>query len=92
VPGKFVAGGVYDPVEDEIIEGATLRLADASGGEVRVAETDGFGDFWFEDLPVAEYALTIEAEGFRVETVETIRTDADVNLGDIALTAEGVRA
>jgi Fe-S-cluster-containing dehydrogenase component len=91
IPGKFVAGGVYDPVADEIIEGATLRLADASGDE-RVAETDGFGDFWFEDLETGEYTLFVEADGFRTETIAAIRTEDDVNLGDIAMQAGEVRA
>jgi len=85
VPKKFVAGGVYDPVADEVIEDATVTLTAAAGGETRTLKSDGFGDFWFEGLEVGEYSLTIAAEGFAKATIAGIRTDSDVNLGDTPL-------
>ena len=48
------------------------------------ATTDGFGDFWLEDLPVGTFSLTISAGGKTV-TIDDISTEKDVNLGDIAL-------
>lgn len=81
LPKKFVAGTVYDPDNEEIIEGATCTL---SGDSTGTATTDGFGDFWFEGLDVGTFSLTIEAGG-KSKTIESISTEKDVNLGDIAL-------
>ena len=83
IPGKFVAGTIYDPVEKEVIIGATCNLS--SNGKKRTATTDGFGDFWFEGLEVGKYSLKIEAKGFATKTMDSISTERDVNLGDIPL-------
>jgi len=83
IPGKFVAGTVYDPVAKEVIIGAKCRLV--NGGKVWQTETDDFGDFWFRDLAVGVYELTIEARGFAVKTFASIRTGESQNLGDIPL-------
>lgn len=83
IPGKFVAGTVYDPVEKEIVEGAKCRLV--NGGKVYSTATDEYGDFWFNDLPVGLYDLTIEAKGFEIRVFKDIRTRECVNLGDIPL-------
>jgi hypothetical protein len=82
LPKKFIAGTVYDPVEKEVIVGASVTL---TGGESRYhAETDGFGDFWFEGLKVGRFDLFIESDGKSREFKE-ISTEKDVNLGDIPL-------
>ncbi len=47
--------------------------------------TDDFGDFWFKDLPVGSFDLTISAPGFQSKDFKGVRTDPDQNLGDIAL-------
>ena len=47
LPKKFVAGTVYDPVEKEVVIGATCTLKDADGKTTHTVETDDFGDFWF---------------------------------------------
>ncbi|MBR3398113.1 MAG: carboxypeptidase regulatory-like domain-containing protein [Lachnospiraceae bacterium] len=85
IPGRFIAGLVYDPVRKEIIEGAKCRLL--TGGRRRETTTDLFGDFWFEDLPAGVHDLYIEAEGYAVKKLEGIRTQEgkSVNLGDIAM-------
>jgi tetrathionate reductase subunit B len=83
IPKKFVAGTVYDPVEKEVIIGATCTLS--SKGKKRTATTDGFGDFWFEGLEVGKYSLKIEAKGFATRTIDAISTERDVNLGDMPL-------
>lgn len=83
IPGKFIGGTVYDPVEKEVVIGAKCRLI--SGGKVRMTETDGFGDFWFKDLPVGTFELVIEAAGFRPKRFEGLSTREAVNLGDIPL-------
>ncbi len=83
VPKKFIGGTVYDPVEKEIIKGATCTLTGA--GASRIETTDGFGDFWFEDLDVGTYSVEIEAEGFSPKAFVDVSTGEDVNLGDIPL-------
>ena len=84
IPGCFVGGLVYDPVEEEVIIGAkvTLTLTD---GTVYETVTDDFGDFWFKDLPEATGAVTIAADGYRQKTFEDIRTAQCPNLGDVPM-------
>jgi len=82
LPKRFIAGTVYDPVTEEIIEGATCTL---SGDGTGTATTDGFGDFWLEGLKVGTFSLKIEATGFATWTKDSISTEKDVNLGDIPL-------
>ena len=86
IPGQFVAGTVYDPVEEEVIIGAEVRLN--NGGKLWKTVTDNYGDFWFRDLDVGVYDLVIEAKGYQFKTIEGIRTRECVNLGDIALDKE----
>ena len=50
------------------------------------ATTDGFGDFWFRGLADgANFTLTIAAPGLATKTIDGIKTEKDVNLGDIGL-------
>ena len=82
LPKKFIAGTVYDPVKEEIVEGAVCTI---TGGEKKFKVlTDGFGDFWFDGLDSGQYSLKIEHE-HKVKQVNNIDTSKDVNLGDIAL-------
>jgi Fe-S-cluster-containing dehydrogenase component len=85
IPGMFIAGTVYDPVREEIIEGAACRLQ--SGGKTRRTATDEFGDFWFTDLPVGVFELAVDAKGYRTRVFAALRTEKSVNLGDIAMEA-----
>ena len=84
LPKKFIAGTVYDPKEEEVIIGATCTLTPQKG-TAQVAETDAYGDFWFEDLPDGLYDLEIK-NGKKVKTFAGLdAAAADINLGDIAL-------
>jgi Fe-S-cluster-containing dehydrogenase component len=83
IPGKFVAGTVYDPAAKEVIIGADCTLS--AGGQQMKVKTDDFGDFWFEGLAEGTYSLRIEARGFAAKTFDAISTAKDVNLGDIPL-------
>jgi tetrathionate reductase subunit B len=83
IPKKFIAGTLYDPVKKEVVIGATCTLT--GDGVTVTVNTDGFGDFWFEGLDVGGYALEISAPGFATKSFAAISTEADVNLGDIAL-------
>ena len=83
IPGKFIAGTVYDPVEKEVVIGARCLLT--SGGKILETYTDSYGDFWFRDLAVGKYNLTIQAPGFAPKYFYDLSTVQDVNLGDIPL-------
>lgn len=86
VPGQFIGGLVYDPVEKEVIIGAKCRLV--NGAKVWETVTDDYGDFWFKDLAIGRYQLYIEAPGFKRKVFEEIKTIECVNLGDIAMERE----
>jgi hypothetical protein len=81
LPKKFIAGTVYDPVEQEVVVGATCTLGGAGTGTVT---TDEWGDFWFEGLEAGTYTLTISANG-KTKTLADIDASKDIGLGDIAL-------
>jgi Fe-S-cluster-containing dehydrogenase component len=83
VPGQFIAGTVYDPAVNEIIENA--RVMAVTGGKVINAQTDDFGDFWLKDLAIGSYDITISAPGYAPKYFHGVRTDECINLGDIPL-------
>jgi tetrathionate reductase subunit B len=85
LPGQFIAGTVYEPVEKDILEGVVCTLTDLGSGESRTVETDGWGDFWFRNLGVGLFSLRIEAEGFEALALQSLDTRESINLGDIPL-------
>jgi len=84
IPGKFVAGTIYDPVKKEVIIGAACTLTDIKNNEKYTTVTDDFGDFWFEKLKESTYSLKIEKDG-KIHKIDSISTEKDVNLGDLPL-------
>lgn len=85
IPKTFVAGTLYDPVQKEVIIGATCTLTDTEHDKTVAVETDGFGDFWFEGLPdVGTYRLSFEKAG-KVKVITNIEVTRDLNLGDIPM-------
>ena len=85
LPRKFIAGTVYDPVEEEVVIGATCTLTPASGAKKTIA-TDNYGDFWFEGLPDGTFDLEIK-DGKKSKVFAGLDTAVeDINLGDIPLT------
>jgi tetrathionate reductase subunit B len=85
LPKKFIAGTLYDPVEEEVVIGAkaTLKAAD---GTTCATETDAYGDFWFEGIDSGVYDLELAHAGKVLTFSELDTTEVDVNLGDIPLT------
>lgn len=82
MPKKFIAATVFDPEADEVVEGAKVVVAGNAG--TYETETNNWGDFWLNDLPDADWALTIEKDGKSIEMqVSTI--EKDQGLPDIAL-------
>jgi Fe-S-cluster-containing dehydrogenase component len=84
LPKKFIAGTVYDPIEKEVVIGATVT-ATADDGAACSVVTDEFGDFWIRDIEPGTYVVSITADGFAPRLYEAVDTVRDVNLGDIAL-------
>ena len=87
IPGRFIAGTVYDPVEKEVVIGARCRAT--NGGKTIEVLTDEYGDFWFRDLAIGKYDIVIEAKGYEYKTFDAVDAKLDVNLGDIPLVRRG---
>jgi hypothetical protein len=86
LPKKFIAGTVYDPIEKEVIIGATCTLKETRGGKQYSVETDSYGDFWFDGLKDGKYNLKIK-KGKRARSFTGLNTaEKDINLEDIPLT------
>lgn len=86
LPRPFIAGAVYDPDVDECIEGAKVTAEDEETKATYTTVTDEFGDFWLRDLEWNHsYTIRIEKEGYETWVLSGVKTDKDVNLGDIAL-------
>jgi hypothetical protein len=86
IPGLFIGGTVYDPDEEEIIEGARCRLQ--SDDHTWLTATDAFGDFWFRDLQAGIFDLTVDSDGYQSRVFTALKAEQSVNLGDIALRRE----
>ena len=84
LPKKFIAGTLYEPVEEEVVIGATATLK-AADGTVKTTETDAYGDFWFEGIDDGVYSLELAAAGKTLAFADLDTTEADINLGDIPL-------
>lgn len=82
LPKRFIAGTVYDPQSEEIVEGAKVVASNADASFEAV--TDSWGDFWLNDLPEAEWDLSIECQGKSV-SMRVSTKEGDKGLGDIAL-------
>ncbi|UWG98818.1 carboxypeptidase regulatory-like domain-containing protein [Dehalobacter sp. DCM] len=84
LPKLFIGGEVWDPIADDIVEGAKVTLTGPNGF---TAETlsDDFGDFWFRQLNAGTYTLKIEAPGFQPVVKEAIALTDSLNIGDIPL-------
>lgn len=82
LPKKFIAGTVYDPTVNEIVEGASVIAAGDAG--MYSTTTDSWGDFWLRELPDADWTLTIEADG-KKKVMQVSTVEEDKGLGDIAL-------
>ncbi len=85
LPGRFIAGTVYDPIEKEVIIGADCILEEKGSGKIFRIKTDNYGDFWFEGLAEGIFDLRIEKDS-SVESFTGLNTAGkDINLGDIPL-------
>ena len=86
LPKKFIGGTLYDPVEKEVVIGASCTLTDVESKEEYKTTTDAFGDFWFRGLKDNRtYSLVLEKDG-KSKTMTDITSEIDLSLGDIPLT------
>jgi len=83
LPKRFIAGTVYDPVEKEVVIGASVTLTDTATKQSLSAKTDSYGDFEFENLSVSNYSVKI-SKGKKSKDIK-VSTEEDVSLGDIPL-------
>ena len=81
LPKKFIAGTVFTPEDEEIVEGAKVTATGEAG--TYETETNSWGDFWLRGLADGVYTVTIEKDGKKVELTADA-TAKDVGLGDIA--------
>ncbi len=85
LPGKFIAGTVYDPAEKEVVIDANCALTEIASGKTLNTKSDNYGDFWFEGLKDAKFNLQIKKDS-KVESFAGLDTsEEDINLGDIPL-------
>ncbi len=84
IPGQFIGGLLYDPIAEEVIIDALCAL---EGHGIAISQrTDPFGDFWFRNLPVGSFTLTLSAPGYETKVFPNLDTTSCINLGDIPLT------
>jgi Fe-S-cluster-containing dehydrogenase component len=87
LPKFFIAGDVWDPAVNEVVEGAKVVLT-AEDGTQLTTETDDFGDFWFRKLKQGRYDLSIEADGYKKVEKLGINLEESLNVSDIPLSKE----
>ncbi|UWG97235.1 carboxypeptidase regulatory-like domain-containing protein [Dehalobacter sp. DCM] len=85
LPKLFVAGVLYDPQVNEIIENAEITLTDLSSKTNWTTKSDDFGDFWFRRLDSGQYSLMIQADGYKSYEITAINLDKSVNIGAIPM-------
>ena len=85
LPKRFIGGIIVDLEADEVIIGAKITLENLDSGEIKVTESDEFGDFWFHQIPAAKFRVYVEANGYLTRVIETDTTNEDKNIGPIEL-------
>lgn len=85
IPGEFIAGTVVNLKKKEVVAGAKCTLTDTASGKKITTNTDGFGDFWFNNLKPGSYTLNIDGDE-KIKKIEHIDLSNSVNLGNVSLT------
>ena len=81
----FIAGSVYDPDADEVLEGARITLTNQTTRAISTLSSDLFGDFWFERQEPGVYRLKLEMDGYIPVVLGDVDVAGDINVGDIEL-------
>src|SRR5690242_4824846 len=80
-----VRGLVKDP-NGAVVSGAKVTILDPKTNTATTTQTTGAGEFEFNNLPVGDYQVTVEAAGFKNLTLNDVRvqlnqtTDVPVGL------------
>jgi hypothetical protein len=70
-----IKGSVLDP-QQHAIAGAKVTLTSRSSSFSRTTDSDGIGEFAFRSVPIGEYSVTAESNGFAKFVVEvTVLSD-----------------
>jgi hypothetical protein len=69
-----IEGQIIDPA-GAVVSGAEVRLVNKGIGIERVTETDDDGRYELPALPVGDYRLVVQAEGFNTQVLDTIRVE-----------------
>jgi Fe-S-cluster-containing dehydrogenase component len=83
-PHLFIAGDIWNPKLNEIVEAAVVTLT-GSDGQSQVTTSDDLGDFWFRKLEAGTYSLRIDAKGYESVELTEINLSKSENLGDFPL-------
>jgi len=68
-----VHGLIHDP-QHRPVEGAKVTLHSTTSEWLQTTNSDNAGEFDFENVPVGEYKVTVEAPGFAVEEQKLVLT------------------
>jgi len=90
-----IMGTVVD-ASGGVIPGATVTLKNLNTGNTRTSPTNEVGVYVFTLLPIGDYSLTVELNGFKTYTVPKVnlaagdktRVDAKMQIGGISETVE----
>jgi hypothetical protein len=89
-----LTGLVTDP-SGAAIQNARVEVSNAATGYTRKASTDSSGYYFFQNLPIGEYRLSVENQGFdsvrsqvRLDVGERARRDVALHLGAEQQTVE----
>ena len=66
-----VAGTVLD-ASGAVVANAKVTLLSPETGFTRTQQSTGSGSYAFQDLPIGQYTVTVEAQGFSVAKIEKI--------------------
>jgi tetrathionate reductase subunit B len=89
LPKTFIGATIYDPVADEVVEGAAVTLQRAGAAAPVGAQTDEFGDFLVDGLQKGVYDVAVAKAGYAPIKLTAVVVDKDLNLGDLAMRPEG---
>lgn len=86
--GGAVTGTIVD-ANGAVIQNATVKLADKARGQVYTTQTTSTGSYLYPNVPVGEYTITVEQNGFaKVSKDLTVSLNQTITI-DTALQAGG---
>jgi len=81
-----ITGTVVD-LNDDPLEGATVKLYDSGDNFIDTVTTDADGEFKFENVPFGAYIIKILKSGFESQTIDANLQDTTLDVGTIKLKA-----